>query len=321
MSKPAALGLALFTLLAACGDASTVTDEAVSEDAPFVASPDDEVLDPDDPPNDPDPIETDDEPSAGGLQTLAGRPACKPRSKTLSPRGLTLIIHVPKHPGNAQKAYEHLRSMRGYIRARDIFMIERGSPVNQKLHELFPCNAFHFIAYPAEVERALDTGELIDGIAIDWEGGHVDGNSQAYSIDRLLDYSKRIRRQGRVAGFVPAWKPRFVDAAVKKAAKMDYELAQIQPACVNSPANFAHRAKELLRESKAHGEPLRDLGFEISMNSFDVAPNHVGAERAADCTRAAYGKGARAIYIYGNGDDKMVPYLRGLGKRGLREKR
>jgi len=303
-----------------CGDAGPA-EEDVGTDAAFVTSNDDEALDPNDPPTDPDPFDAVEEASLAPRAGGANGQQCVPRSKTLSPKGLTLVIHVPKNPANAQKAYDHLSAMRRYIRARDIFMVERGSPVNVKLHELFPCNAFHFIAYPGELDTALQTGDLMDGIAVDWEGGQVDGNSQAFSIDKLEGFAKKIRSKGKQPGFVPAWKPRFVDAQIKRATKMDYELAQIQPACVNSPAAFAHRAKELLSESKRFNEPLRELGFEISLDSYSVAPNHVGADRAAACTRAAYGKGARAIYIYGNGDDKLVPYFKELGKLGLRRAR
>ena len=61
------------------------------------------------------------------------------------------------------------------------------------------------------------------------------------------------------------------------------------------------------------------MGFEISMDSFASAPNHVDAERAAACTRKAYGKGARAIYIYGNGHDHLMSYFNRLGEMGVRK--
>ena len=57
---------------------------------------------------------------------------------------------------------------------------------------------------------------------------------------------------------------------------MDDELAQIQGGCVNGPSNFGNAA----------------LGFEISMDSFASADNHVSAARSVECTRVAYGKGA-----------------------------
>jgi len=295
----------LLVLGSACGDAADA-DEEVGTDAAFLSAADDETLDAADPPNNPDPPE---------------RTACKARGKTLSPEGMTFVIHISRKADKAAKELDHLKKVRGYIRARDIFMIEKGSPIDGKLHELFPCNSFHFIAYPDEFDDAMKSGDLVDGISIDWEGSQVDGNSQAFSVDKLSMYAKKIHAKNRVAGFVPAWKPRFVDAQVKKASNMDYELAQIQPACVNSPHAFASRAKDLLKESKAHGEGLRDLGFEISMDSFAVADNHVDAQRGAACTRAAYGKGARAIYIYGNGSDHLAPYFKELGKLGIRAAR
>ena len=114
-----------------------------------------------------------------------------------------------------------------------------------------------------------------------------------------------IRKAGKQPGFVPSWSSRFDDAAVASASNMDYELAQIQGGCVNGVSSFAFAAKRLLHDFHARGLGLRNIGFEISMDSFGVADNHVGAARSADCTRAAYGKGARAIYIYGNGHDQL----------------
>jgi hypothetical protein len=63
---------------------------------------------------------------------------------------------------------------------------------------------------------------------------------------------------------------------------------------------------------------VRNLGFEISLDSYASAANHVSAERASKCTRKAYGKGARAIYIYGNGHDHLADYFHELNKMGVR---
>jgi hypothetical protein len=241
--------------------------------------------------------------------------------QALSPKGLTSVFHISKRGANADRALEHLKTMRRYIRARDIFMVEERSDVIDKLHAVFPCNRFHYIAYPDEMKSALATGGLIDGIAVDWEGATVEANSQAYSEARLKDYVQAIRKAGKQPGFVPSWSSRFDDAAVANASNMDYELAQIQGGCVNGASNFAFAAKRLLHDFRARGLGLRNIGFEISMDSFGVADNHVDAGRSADCTRAAYGKGARAIYIYGNGHDELPDYLHALGKMGVRTAR
>ena len=62
------------------------------------------------------------------------------------------------------------------------------------------------------------------------------------------------------------------------------------------------------------------MGVEISLDSVAEAGNHVGPERAADCTRAAFGKGARVIYLYGNGDDHLAPYFERLHNLGIRHR-
>src|SRR5262249_16862702 len=107
---------------------------------PFVPSPDDEAIDLADPPTDPDPAD----PSA----LVPEAQAC-PQRNNLSPKGLTFVIHVSKDADNAQRALDHLRALRHYIRARDVFMVEHRAPVIDQLHDLFPCNRFHYIAYPA----------------------------------------------------------------------------------------------------------------------------------------------------------------------------
>ena len=66
---------------------------------------------------------------------------------------------------------------------------------------------------------------------------------------------------------------------------------------------------------------MRNVGFEISMDSYASADNHVSADRAAACTRKAYGKGARAIYIYGNGHDRLPSYFHTLEQMGVRAAR
>lgn len=324
------LGLAAVALaVSACGDASSQSGTS-DDDTPgaFVPSTDDELVDASDPPSDPDPVDPDDDalgiataslsPRSGGAAGAA--PACLTR-RTLSPNGLTFVIHISKRGANADREFDHLKAMRRYVRARDIFMVEERSDVIDRLHAEFPCNRFHFIAYPSEMKAALATGDRIDGIAVDWEGATVEANSKSWSEARLHEYVKAIRNAGKQPGFVPSWSSRFDDAAVARASSMDYELAQIQGGCVNGVSNFGFAAKRLLHDFHTRGLGTRNIGLEISMDSFAVADNHVNAGRSADCTRAAYGKGARAIYLYGNGHDQLPDYLRALGKMGVRTAR
>jgi hypothetical protein len=258
--------------------------------------------------------------AASSEQPLAaGADRCRRRSPTLSPKGLTLVLHISKHGANGVRAVRHLERIKKWIRDRDIFMVEETGPLLQRLHKAFPCNKIHYIAYPSEMKKALGTGGLIDGISVDWEGGQVESHSVGYSADRLRAYAHDIRHAGKQPSFVPAWTSRFDDATVAKSADMAYELAQIQGACVNGPRRFANAAHALVRRFRDRGLGARNVGFEVSMNSFNFAPNHVGPARAARCTRSAYGKGARAIYIYGNGPDHFVDYFRALGHMGLRK--
>ncbi len=310
--------LSALVTLGACGDASTSEDDGVVGD--FLTSPGDETLDPADPSTNPDP-QLDDPVS---LLSADGKPTgaqCTKHDDLLSPSGLTFVIHFSKHADEAQRAFDHLHAVRRYLRGRDMFMVEHGSPLLPKLKKEFPCARFHYIAYPSEMKAALASGNLIDGVSVDWEGSAVDAHSAGYSADALRAYAHDIRQAGKVPGFVPAWPRGFDDAAIAKTSHMSYELAQIQGGCVNGASNFAHAAHGLLADFHAHGLGVRRVGFEISMDSVASADNHVDAARAADCTRAAYGHGARAIYIYGNGHDHLVDYFHALGKMGVRTPR
>lgn len=307
-----------------CG-ADSSPDEDVSTDGAFVTSSDDEVVDPADPPTSPDPVE-DTSPSASDLTAKTtgggggGGAPCARRADTLSPEGLTFVLHVSKKSPEGAHAFEHLVAIKKYIRDRDIFMVEEVSGLTQRLHDAFPCNAIHYIAYPNEMPGALATGGLIDGIAVDWEGGDV--QSPAHSVSRLGEFAHRIRAQGKVPSVVPAWPGGYNDADITKTSNMAFELAQIQDSCANAgAARFSRAAKALVHRFYAQKVGARNVGFEISMDSFKVAEANVGAQRAAECTRAAYGKGARAIYIYGNGPDKLVDYFHELGKMGVRKAR
>jgi len=294
------VGLAV--LLAGC--AGTLDEEG----GPFVPSPDDEAVDPDDPPTDPDPD--------AAAELDAG---CAARSWILSPDGLTLVFHISKDEDNAWAAYNQLTAKAHLVRPRDIFMIERKSPVLAALREAFPCNHVHFIAYPDELESAYATGDLIDGIAVDWEGG-VWNNPPSWSIDKLAGYADKFHGKGKVAGVVPYWPDSFDDAAITQSASMNYELAQIQNRCAHDgAAAFASAARALVDNYLAHGLKPRRLGVEISMSSYADADNHVSVAEAARCTREAYGKGARAIYLYGNGFPHLDDYLKTLAGMGLRK--
>ncbi|HEU5055697.1 MAG TPA: hypothetical protein VFU21_04205 [Kofleriaceae bacterium] len=290
-------------LAAAC--AGSLEDEG----GPFVPSPDDEAVDPADPPTDPDP----------GEDAAAEQAACAERSWILSPDGLTFVFHISKDEDHAWAAYKQLTAKAHLVRARDVFMIERKSPVVQALRDAFPCNHVHFIAYPEEIDAAYDAGHLIDGIAVDWEGG-VWNNPPSWSIDKLAGYAAKFHGKGEVAGFVPYWPDSFDDAAITQAASMNYEIAQIQDRCAHDgPAAFAAAARALVDNYLAHSLKPRRLGVEISMSSYPDADNHVSVELSARCTREAYGKGARAVYLYGNGHPHLDDYLKTIAGMGLRK--
>jgi hypothetical protein len=295
---PVAMVLALAT-----GCAVTVEEEG----GPFVPSPEDETVDPADPPTDPDP------------EGVEGAVGCPPRSWILSPAGLTLVFHISKQEDNGWAAYNQLLAKAHLVRARDIFMIERKAPVVNALREAFPCNQVHFIAYPEELDNAYATADLIDGIAVDWERG-VWSNPPSWSIEKLSGYADKLHGKGLVAGVVPYWPDSFDDAAITQTAGMNYEIAQIQNRCADGgPSAFAAAARDLVANFVAHGLKTRRLGFEISMSSYDTADNHVSVAEAARCTREAYGKGARAIYLYGNGYPHYDDYLKTLAGMGLRK--
>jgi hypothetical protein len=299
-------GAALLALLLSAG----CTDSLEEEAGPFVPDPDDEAVDPDDPPTDPDP-----DSEAGAVDAAA----CTPRSWILSPAGLTFVFHIRKDEEHAWAAYHQLVAKAHLVRPRDIFMIERKSPVVSELRAAFPCNHIHFIAYPDELDAAYDAQDLVDGIAVDWEGG-VWNNPPAWSVDKLSGYAEKLHGKGKVAGVVPYWPESFDDAGITQSAAMNYELAQIQNLCAHGgPASFASGARALVENFLAHGLKPRRLGVEISMSSYPDADNHVSVEEAARCTREAWGKGARAVYLYGNGYPHLDDYLKTMAGMGLRK--
>jgi len=296
-------------MLVMAGWALLLTGCAVSleeESGPFVPGPDDEVVDPEDPPTDPDP-------------EAAEQAGCAPRSWILSPDGLTFVFHISKEEDHAWAAYKQITAKAHLVRARDIFMIERKSPVVQALRDAFPCNHIHFIAYPEELDAAYQADHLIDGIAVDWEGG-VWNNPPSWSVDKLSGYADKFHGKGKVAGVVPYWPQTFDDATIVQSAAMNYDLAQIQDQCAHGgPAAFASAARGLVDNFLARGLKPRRLGVEISMSSYSDADNHVSVDLAARCTREAYGKGARAVYLYGNGQPHLDDYLKTIAGMGLRK--
>src|SRR5262249_23300369 len=149
------------------------------------------------------------------------------------PKGLTFVLHVSKRADNAAREVNHIADVRRYLRVRDVFMIEHGSPYVDYVRAMFPCNRVYYIAYPDEMGAALATGDGIDGIAGDGEGGAVTSNGQAWSTSQLHDDTRKIHDDGKTAGFVPAWGGvGYDDGAVLAGSNMDFELAQIQGSCV-----------------------------------------------------------------------------------------
>jgi hypothetical protein len=300
--------LLAWAIAAAGGCSGEVSEE--EEPGPFVPELDDEAVDPEDPPIDPDPAEDD-------LEALS-RSACPARARLLSPKGLTFVIHISKRDENGWDALRQLRDVRHLLRARDVFMIERRSPVVQALREEFPCNEIHFIAYPEELANAYDNLDIVDGIAVDWEKSTF-SNPQSYSVDKLRGYADKIHDKGKSAGVVPYWPKAFDDGHIVAASRMDYDLAQIQDHCARSgPTSFAGAARNLIESFRANGLRARDLGVEISLNSYASADNHTGVDLSARCARKAYGKGARAIYLYGNGQPHLGKFFRRMAAMGLR---
>ena len=280
----------------------------------FVPEPGDEAVDPDDPPIDPDPLDEDELVSTSA-------PLCRDRARRLSPGGLTFVIHISRNADHAARAYRQLLEVRRLIRARDIFVIERQSPIARDLGAAFPCNRFDYIAFPYELPDAYDAVGFVDGVAVDWERS-LWSHGQSWTVAKLTDLARAIRGRGAIPGVVPYWPSTFDDGHIVRASRMSYELAQIQDDCAHrGPDTFGDSARRLVRNFRRHDLSARDIGFEISLSSDPDADNHTGVERSARCTRNAYGKGARAIYLYGNGFPKLAPYFRRIAEMGLRSAR
>lgn len=325
------------SLVGGCADRASTDD--VESTGEFLSSPEDEIVDPEDPPDTPDPDVddgSDDAPQPSNTVTSAlstkkkrkkhrkggtpdnGGMGCG-TANALSPAGLSLVIHVSKDDANAERLVRHLTDMKSFVRQRDVFMIDHGSPAVAQLRALFPCNRFHeFVREPNQLADTLATaGDGVEAIAVDWELAEIRTQSQGWSTSRLADFSAKIHANGKKAAFIPFWYGRrFDDRAVQRGSNMQYELTQIQTACLHGAAAFGDAVKATVRQYGAGG--VRNVGFEISMDSYGSADANVSAERAAACTERAYRKGARAIYVYGNGPDQMPEYLHALAKLAVR---
>lgn len=293
----------------------------------FVPDPEDEAVDPADPPVDPDPVDVAERLPTVDLSTeavpteeaaIAMKASCPKRSRTLSPTGLTFAIHISRKEDNGWAAYRQLKSVRNHIRARDVFIIEGKSAWVLALRQVFPCNEFHFIAYPDELDAALATASLVDAIIVDWETA-VWTHTQDWSIDKLSGYADKFHSKGLGAAIAAYWPAAFDDGHITRASHMNYELAQIQDHCAHDGARaFAAAARSLVGNFRANGMGARDIGFEISLDSVGSADNHTDIDRSAACSRRAYGKGARAIYLYGNGSPHLAGYFDAIHSLGLR---
>jgi len=256
------------------------------------------------------------------VELAAMRASCPQQTRALSPGGLTFAIHISKKEDEGWDAVRQLRDVRHLIRARDVFVIERDAPWVRVLRRHFPCNEFHYIAYPDELDSAYAAAPVLDGVIVDWEGGQVDTNPQSFTIDKLSGFATKIHNKGLAAAVAPAWPQGFNDGHIIHASRMNFDLAQIQGSCAGGgPHNFAANAKGIVQSFLAAGESPKNLGVEVSLDSFAFADNHTGVDLSVACSRKAYGKGVRAIYIYGNGPPHLAAYFRQLRDLGLREPR
>jgi hypothetical protein len=240
-----------------------------------------------------------------------------PKWSKASPRGLTFAIDIV-----GKEQLEHLLEVKPFIRPRDIFVLRISGFPRKALEEQFPCNRTVSLVWPEQtdsLDEMLNKNPAIEGAALDWEGSNQVGSVDD-QLPRIHDQVRRIRNHGLLPIIVPAgnrnqWIP------LTRRGGFEWLFAQLQPACKNDAHAFAAGSKDIVHEAIASGVGSRNVAFEISMDSSPQADNHVNAERAATCTRAAYGKGARAIYIYGKKRDHLVGFFHELAKRGVRKSR
>jgi hypothetical protein len=293
-----ALGIAsLFVLanLAACSSDAGDTEDLGGT---FEALSSDEVIDPSDPPTNPDPPD---------LAT----PAC-PTYDKLSPKGLTFVIDIVD-----ANQFEDLMKVKQFIRPRDVFVVRPTSGPVAALKKNFPCNRIMALAYPSELPNipAMEK-EGVDAVVLDWEGA-----DQAQSASTQRTRLANIKSEIVNHKMRPSMAPGSDWVATAADANYDSVLAQTQPACKNSVNNFGDAAKRVA--TQAHSMlGIRNAAVEISLDSSaSNAVNHVDPERAADCARAGYGKGARAIYVFGQQAPQLVPFFAQLHKLGVRTPR
>jgi hypothetical protein len=312
MSKNA-IGLACLVTLTALAGCSSAPQDEEDLGGTFQALSDDEVIDPSDPPTDPDPPDV---AGAVGTQDLQiqggnGAPAC-PSYDKLSPKGLTFVIDIVD-----ANQFDDLMKVKRFIRARDVFVVRPTTGPVGALKKNFPCNRIMALAYPSELKHIPELEQQgVDAVVLDWEGGDQ-AQSQSNQHKRLANIKQEIVNHKMRPSMAPGTD--WVNTAAD--ANYDSVLAQTQPACKNSVHNFGAAAKRVASEAHAR-LGIRNAAVEVSVDSSATnAVNHVDAERGADCARAGYGKGARAVYVFGQQEPHLVPFFARLHKLGVRAPR
>jgi hypothetical protein len=153
------------------------------------------------------------------------------------------------------------------------------------------------------------------GVSPDWERpffrlAYPDGSPRwrhhfGTNVRRLRELARGIHRRGRSAGAVVTGahagiKPWDWGLLAKK-ARLDWQIVQIQPSCVNAVRLFKNRARNLVGEYRRAGIPLTRLGVEVSFSENPGATRwkgDVSAGRAASCVRAAYRVGVRGFLLW-----------------------
>jgi hypothetical protein len=254
--------------------------------------------------------------SAEPVAAASAEVAC-PTYDKLSPMGLTFILDIVD-----SNQLDSLRKVKRFLRPRDIIVLRvNGGPSPEALRREFPCNRLHALVWPAQLDQLGDMrrrNPRISAVGIDWEGGNL--GELGTMIERLKDGARRIRDHHLQPGLVPGG-PRSDWAPMIDGANLDFLLAQVQPACKNSGPAFAHAARQVLDDALGIRLGARNVAMEISLNSSLHAQNHVTVERAAECTRLAFGKGARAIYLFGQQRDHFQAFFHLMAELGLRSAR
>jgi hypothetical protein len=290
---------------------------AADDEGGFAAEEGDEAVDPSDPPVTPDP----DGPEGAVGSTTQGLQAGCPDYGKLSPTGMNLVIQIPRHDDDARITLANLKVAKAgkYIRATDAFMVWNNAMVPDLAKE-FPCNRIFWLAYPehdGEMQDALNSGDEVAGVVVDWEL-HAAVNNPKQTADKLHSYVQAIHAKKKVAGVAPYYPKAYNDGAILHASQMQFEFAQFQDRCQRSVGEYANATKKLVGELKSKGESPRNISVEMTLDAAGNATHRVSPARAVECTRAAFGKGARSFYIYGQQGPLLLEYLKGLAKKGLR---